>query len=245
MKQVGYVVECEEQYKWILRNSSKFNPESQYMDDMIGADLGKEKVVLDFIRSKSEMFPVFIDIGAHVGYYTVRCAEFYKKVYAFEPNTTIEPCLRANIALNGIRNVIVLSIALSDEERNDELFTRGGCGHLKKLGNLGEEKFPGISRLEASVPVVVRRMDNVLPSIDLPFVAKVDTEGSDLDVLKGATGMFGTPSVWVVEHHQDVYMLEGRKQAIIDFMLSHKMNLIEEFFKESPGDNKLVFSNCL
>lgn len=63
-----------------------------------------------------------IDIGANVGYYTVRLGNVVGptgKLYAFEPNPELYPYLLENIKINGFSDhVTVLTTALATKKRN-------------------------------------------------------------------------------------------------------------------------------
>lgn len=53
---------------------------------------------------------VFIDVGAHIGRYTVLFASFFKKVVAVEPDPYNFLILRKNVLLNGFGNVILFNV---------------------------------------------------------------------------------------------------------------------------------------
>jgi FkbM family methyltransferase len=61
---------------------------------------------------------VFIDVGANVGIYTVFAALRggpTSRVFAVEPNPAALECLRCNLSLNGLTNVVVEPIALGEK----------------------------------------------------------------------------------------------------------------------------------
>jgi FkbM family methyltransferase len=66
-----------------------------------------------------------IDVGAHVGVVSIYLAKKYPfiKVYALEPNPLTFACLRRNIELNGVANVIALNKALSGDGQSRTLYT--------------------------------------------------------------------------------------------------------------------------
>jgi len=123
-----------------------------------------------------------IDIGAHIGWYTVRMAEKAKHVYSFECSPKSFNYLCANIALNGLDyKVTKYNVALSTEP--------GVCKYYIRDSNDGGGN--GISHFEYD------KIHNT-PSIDVPsetldkyeltnvnFI-KIDVEGHEKEVLMGS-----------------------------------------------------------
>jgi FkbM family methyltransferase len=65
-----------------------------------------------------------VDVGAHVGYFTLLLAKQVGpsgEVVAFEPNPNIFEILKENVALNGYRNVILENKAVADQAGQVEL----------------------------------------------------------------------------------------------------------------------------
>ena len=60
---------------------------------------------------------VVIDVGAHVGYYTLLMAQLVGKngkVYSFEPDPVNFELLKKSVEINGFENVILIQKAVSD-----------------------------------------------------------------------------------------------------------------------------------
>jgi len=70
---------------------------------------------LDLIFSKYEK-PVFIDIGANYGYYTVKYATDCNQVICFEPLSNTYRILAENIKRNQLSNVTAHKLGLSNEK---------------------------------------------------------------------------------------------------------------------------------
>jgi Met-10+ like-protein len=68
---------------------------------------------LDLVIDHLAGFGDFVDVGAHIGYYTVGAARTTSgRVLALEPNPDARAQLERNVALNGLENVIVRPAAV-------------------------------------------------------------------------------------------------------------------------------------
>jgi FkbM family methyltransferase len=134
---------------------------------------------------------VVIDVGAHIGYYTLLVARFIDRklghVYAFEPNPATFEVLRHHIKINNLAHVTVLNVALGASTGQIELF----LGPSRNTGmasmfsrESGQEKVcTPITTLDRFVNT------NNLKSIDL---IKMDVEGAEVEVLEGARNVLGS-----------------------------------------------------
>jgi FkbM family methyltransferase len=130
-----------------------------------------------FLRAVLGPGQTFVDVGAHVGYFSVLASKLVGpsgRVIALEPEPRNLDLLRRNLAWNDCRNAIVVPFAahstrgmmsLALDERN-----RGGH-HLVPPGATG-----------VTVPCV--RLDDLVP--DTVDVLKVDAQGHDHEVIAGA-----------------------------------------------------------
>jgi predicted RNA methylase len=64
-----------------------------------------EPSVSRHIAERLQPDDVFVDVGAHVGYFAVLAAKFCKKVFAFEMQRCLMPLIERNININGFTNV--------------------------------------------------------------------------------------------------------------------------------------------
>lgn len=131
---------------------------------------------------------IVIDVGAHLGWYTVNCAQVVGSggtVYAFEPNPGVASWLTENCKRNGLTNVRIERIALADKNGTTDFFVGGSdsLGSLK-LVNAKRSNFERIHRIK----VPLWTLDSYVKNKDFHRLKliKVDAEGADLEVLKGA-----------------------------------------------------------
>lgn len=162
---------------WLARN------------DYLGANLfseGFEDAERSFVESFLRPGMTVLDIGAHHGYYTLLASQRVGpngRVLAFEPSPRERNRLNLHLRLNRCKNVSVESCALGDVDSAGELFlasrAESGFNSLRR---------PGVSGATTPVSVVVRRLDEVLLKQQIGSVdfMKLDVEGAELSVLKGA-----------------------------------------------------------
>jgi FkbM family methyltransferase len=166
-------------------------------DDMIGrviAISGEwEPNVTAAIRRCLSPGDVCLDIGAHVGYYTLLASRLVGSkghVYAFEPSPESYPRLRANIELNSVRNVTTARLAVSDEERRAVLYV--GASY-----NTGITTLDPIFAAKSTTPLRETMVDagpvtSVMRSEDLARVRviKIDVEWHEIEVLRSLVPIF-------------------------------------------------------
>ncbi len=119
-----------------------------------------------------------VDVGAHVGYFTMIMAKKVGSggaIHSFEPRDLNRNFLKRHIRSNGISNVTVYSQCVGDqygkvmfEER-----TGTGTGHISTDGN---------------VEVDMVTLDGMVAEgkIPVPDMLKIDVEGAEILVLNGA-----------------------------------------------------------
>ena len=133
------------------------------------------------LTSKIKKSDVSIDIGANTGITTLWLAQHSNKVYAFEPEPSNQRQFQLNIELNSASNIELVPTAISNFIGTAKFNVLEGYGH-HSLGNVHTSK-----RIKV-INVKVDTLDNYcsknkITEID---VLKVDVEGCELEVFKGA-----------------------------------------------------------
>jgi FkbM family methyltransferase len=136
---------------------------------------------------------VCIDVGAHIGYYTLLAARAVGPgghVYAFEPSPANCRTLRRNIALNRLTNVSALDVAAGAETRRATLYEGPETNSGQATLNAGFAAKSAAPRRETSVEVAP--VASLVPEEewDRTRVIKIDVEWEELDVLRGLQPVF-------------------------------------------------------
>jgi FkbM family methyltransferase len=155
-----------------------------------------EPDVTQYARRTLRRGDVAIDVGAHIGYFTLLFAQLAGgtgQVLAFEPEAGNFDLLEQNIAANGYRNVTARRAAVGETTGRGSLlvdpFNSGGARLID-----GAALGPGSG---SNVEVVA--LDDECPQLrGRVRLVKVDAEGRELSVLRGARKTLETSSVSVV-----------------------------------------------
>lgn len=171
------------------------------------------EVELSFLNKIVRDDAVTVDVGANCGLYTRELARLSRCVHAFEPSRAMADVLRRTSAAN----VVVHEVALSDHEGSAELLIpQSEDGAVHGLASLEPQvALSARSCMVQNVPMA--RLDDVIHD-DVAFV-KVDVEGHELNVLKGAIGL--------LERSRPVFLVEAEER--------HRPRATEsvfEFFQE-------------
>ena len=135
-------------------------------------DWGSESLLTRFANANQD----FLDIGAHIGYYSSYLSSHVRRVYAFEPDPRNLPSLRNNASLAG--NVEVIDIAVSSTD-GTAILHQGGATETSSL--IANQDSP------SSISVKVSTVDTFVadrPEINVSLV-KIDAEENDIEVLRG------------------------------------------------------------
>ncbi|RON53532.1 hypothetical protein BK665_14100 [Pseudomonas frederiksbergensis] len=128
---------------------------------------------------------VFIDVGANIGLHSIAAARAMSgqgKIIAFEPFEQTCKLLEKNLWLNGFSAISEVSrLALSDKAETRRLHLGVTSGHH----SLYELETPAFYAT-TSVDVTTIALDDFLPENLTVKLLKIDAEGAEIDIIKGA-----------------------------------------------------------
>jgi len=181
-----------------------------------------------------------VEVGAHTGGGTYLLSLIAKEVHAFEPNPYSFYLAHSFLKRQNRKNVFLYNHGLSDRSGHAKLFVKGIREDIR--GTL-KWNMIGMSP-KTAFTVKVEPLDSLYLR---PSVIVMDVEGSELEVLQGASETLKSVSKLVVETHQT---LRGHTQPqVIDFLTEHGFSLKQELKQElilKGRVNWLVFErgNC-
>ncbi len=153
-----------------------------------------EKCELHFVLGRLQPGMTFFDIGANVGLFSIPAAKRVcpGQVYAFEPTAWTFERLKQNARLNRLENLQPFRSAVGDYSGETRLQTNAaGKDGLNTIGKpthedseiIGVERVPITTLDEFIQENFIRRVD----------VMKVDVEGAELLVFRGAKSLLAKP----------------------------------------------------
>lgn len=155
-------------------------------------DWNAEYILAAWLKQKSPRGD-FLDVGAHLGYYSALLSPLVSRIYAFEPDARNHSHLRATLA--SVPQAEIIAKAVCDREGR-MAFSDDGESSISHLN-------PGAA--SAALTVETTTIDAFVASRDAhPAAIKVDIEGFDILALQGATHTaHRLHPVFLVEYHQD------------------------------------------
>ena len=203
-------------------------------------EAGLTEVFRRLVRPDDTVF----DVGANLGLHTLTFSQLAKEVVAFEPNPSLLPNLRRT--LTAIPNAKLLEVCLAEHDGSVE-FHMSNWDHM--LGSISN--WTGQPTKTVAIPA--RSIDSLIAKGDLsaPQVLKVDVEGAELLVFRGADKLFssdnaprvvifeelnpasrklgiadGAPAEYLRSKGYHLYLIEGETLTPLPEIRPHAANLV-------------------
>ncbi|MFA5084207.1 MAG: FkbM family methyltransferase [Candidatus Paceibacterota bacterium] len=152
-------------------------------------------------ETRVETGDIVYDVGAHAGFYTLLAAELVGekgRIFSFEPNPRNIVYLKKHIRLNNYKNIEVFETAAS-EKTGSHFFSAE------------ENSFYGKISKDGRLEVKTVALDDLIGKGKLlpPDVIKIDVEGAELAVLRGAAGILRKyrPVLFLSTHGREIHEL--------------------------------------
>lgn len=191
---------------------------------------------------------LFLDIGANKGKYTDILIKKFptSKVYVFEPQKSLFKFLKKKYSKNN--NIKLFNIAINHENKKIKLNVRFKGD---PLGSLYKRKFLK-NRLKKIEIVQCQRLDKILDSNQIIDFAKIDTEGNEMNVLKGIGKLIYNFKIIQIEFggtwidsrffYRDLYEFFKYKNFFLYRMSPNKLIKIDEY---NEKDEYFTFTNFI
>ena len=139
-----------------------------------------------------------LDIGAHTGQFRkwAKSTWPYCNVFMIEANQLHENTL-LNITSNS--NDEYMIAALGDEEREVTFYTRSDKPHTEGNSYYKEANYWDIPQLVQENKITLQKLDNIFEDDAVFELIKIDTQGSELDILKGGKNLISRATAVILE----------------------------------------------
>ena len=179
---------------------------------------------------------VIIDVGGHIGLFTLYASQFCKKgsIFTFEPMTENFDLLTENIKLNNIDNIKAFNLAVSNSNSSVKLYlNQDDAGHSM------------FSKSSKSVTVNSISLQQILDNnhIEHCDFLKLDCEGAEYEIIKNLpTHYFKKIKKMIIEYH----MADTNPELLdelISILKSQKYNLETKILFKDIGFLYAIRSN--
>lgn len=152
----------------------------------------------------------FVDAGANCGLFTVAGARLVGpsgRVLAFEPGPTVLPMLTRNVAQNKLSHVTIHRFGLGSEAGKVRLYEHPHGASSATLGCAPGSNTPFVEIEIDTLDAALARAE-----VDKVDTIKMDVEGAEELILRGATGLFA--------RHRPRVLFEVNPEAIANLKLT-------------------------
>lgn len=194
-------------------------------------------VIFEYVRPED----VCLDIGAHVGMYTIPIAlrvGSKGRVIAFEPNEQNFNSLLRNISFNKLDNIHSLRMAVSNEDGEIPFYCRPNTDQHSIYPDIPWSSPNG----QYTVLVKSARIDTLVSNgtIPKPNFIKIDIEGGELEAIRGLGEAGKHARAMLVEIHEKRLILAGHDDPFDEVVNSLK-NLGFSKFKRLDWKHVLAY----
>jgi FkbM family methyltransferase len=191
-----------------------------------------EQAESSLMKQKLRPGSIFFDIGAQAGYHTMYASSLVGpagRVYAFEPAPTNLAYLKKHLLMNQLNNTFVVDAAVSDVNGVSHFDCADSpvAGHLSATGTLAVRTISLDQEIDSGA----------LPE---PDYIKIDAEGAELKILKGAQKMLSRRHpILSVETHQWLPQFSSIRQDCIRLLFEIGYQVSEADPAVKHGDTHL------
>jgi FkbM family methyltransferase len=163
-----------------------------------------------------------VDVGAHVGLVTLPAASVLGpggRIVVFEPADANRRLLERHVCLNGYKDrvTVVGDLVGAEEADNVPFFAMDDATGMNTVvpGSVGDD-YRAMAKHQTT-------LDAYCASHDLsPEIVKIDVEGAELGVLRGARGTVSRcrPAVFLSVHPRQITLLGETVEALADLIES-------------------------
>lgn len=156
-----------------------------------------EQETIDFFSHHLRPGMIVFDVGANIGVYSLLSADYVGKrgaVHSFEPTPNTFAQLQVNVKLNGFACIHLNQLAVAEQSGTSNLFLY----KQNAMNSLSRQDWVGTPLGQVAVETI--SLDEYIDAegLDTVNLLKLDVEGAELGVLKGARRLLSGPNPPVV-----------------------------------------------
>jgi FkbM family methyltransferase len=215
-----------------------------YNSEIFGSEPLKDMFLLYRLEGGGE-HPVIFDVGANIGEFISSFRETFDTpvIHAFEPGPEIFKKLGANTL--GMSDVKLNNIGLAAEAR-DMVFLENDHSKMSSFLDPGQDCW---GRVQRQIKVHVGTVDdycneNGIAKIE---ILKCDTQGYDLEVMRGADRMMREGRIHLIFTElncSEMYKGQAELDEIYRFLREHQFRLVT-FYRFAYQDNRAGWTDAL
>ena len=200
-----------------------------------------QKRIASYLKNKINKIDILFDVGSHMGTYTDIVVKAYPncKSFLFEPQSKIFKKIEQKYLNN--KNIDVFNLAISDTEKKQNLNLNNHdltaslldfdpkSNYLKFKAKLYQTDINNMNygtELVQTISLDKFIIDNNLEKIDL---LKIDTEGNELNVLKGLEKKINIVNNILIEIHRRELFLNYNPEKIHQYLIGNGFKLKKKF----------------
>ena len=199
-----------------------------------------EPVVTLELVSRLKGAKVFADVGAHLGYFACIAGAVFPNLnlYLFEMNHNLVDLIERNLSANKLNGAQLMNKAVSDRRRKISYEDKSVDAGL----SMAVEDVQSSDAGEGLAQGESVSLDEFFAGKDAPDVVKIDVQGAEMQVLRGAKG--------IIERHSPILFLEVHPkllgsfgtsvQEIHEFLESHGYDRIRLITEHREEERRLV-----
>ncbi len=144
-------------------------------------DWGSERLFSSLLSGNG----VFLDVGAHIGYYSLYVLPQVSAVYSFEPHPGVRLFLQQNVGKIPKIEIIPCAVGATQGKASFTLERSAEISHLSRQ----EEK--ALNQIEVDVVTIDAFVVSRMLTVE---AVKIDAEGNDIDVIRGSLAVLESKS---------------------------------------------------
>jgi len=146
--------------------------------------------------------PLIVDIGSHIGISVIYFKALYPNshILAFEPNPLSFEILEENVNSNGLDNIQLINKAISSDNSIKDFYIDNSNNQWYSNSSFLKNSWSGKESTK-NIKVECTRLDDYVKDINKIDMLKIDTEGSEYEILNSHKQILSKVNNISVEYH--------------------------------------------